>query len=128
MSSFLKKNKDLFFITFFTPILFVFHCIINNHFTPLFDIPLISIYLFNYFVVLFFLIGSRLNIYFHLLTPLTFFIFLTFIKMVLTVIFFLYLAQNSDYSITIVVYHFFPLYFILLSFEIISLKKTLNKI
>ena len=90
--------------------------------------PLKSIYVFNYFAVIFFLIISKLNLKFKLVNILTFFIILTFIKMLLTIIFFLYFKSYSSYDIVIVVYNFFPVYFLLLMFEIFDLKNSLNNI
>ena len=90
--------------------------------------PLKSIYVFNYFAVIFFLIISKLNLKYKLVNILTFFITLTFIKMLSTIIFFLYFKSYGSYDIVIVVYNFFPVYFLLLIFEIFDLKKSLNNI
>ena len=90
--------------------------------------PLKSIYVFNYFAVIFFLIISKLNLKYKLSNILTFFIILTFIKMLSTIIFFLYFKSYGSYDIVIVVYNFFPVYFLLLMFEIFDLKKSLNNI
>ena len=90
--------------------------------------PLESIYIFNYLAIILFLIISKLNFMYSLVNVLSFFIVLTFIKMLSTVIFFLYLDSDGFYDIQIVVYNFFPVYFLLLSFEIIYLKKSLNNI
>jgi len=90
--------------------------------------PLKSIYIFNYLAVIFFLIISKLNLSYKLVNVLTFFILLTFIKMLSTIIFFLYFNSYSSYDIVVVVYNFFPVYFLLLLFEILNLKKSLNNI
>ena len=90
--------------------------------------PLESIYIFNYLAIILFLIISKLNFMCSLVNVLSFFIVLTFIKMMSTVIFFLYLDSAGISDIQIVVYNFFPVYFLLLSFEIIYLKKSLNNI
>ena len=90
--------------------------------------PLKSIYVFNYLAVIFFLIISKLNLKYKLVNILTFFILLTFIKMLSTIIFFLYFKSYGSYDIVIVVYNFFPVYFLLLIFEIFDLKKSLNNI
>ena len=90
--------------------------------------PLKSIYVFNYFAVILFLIISKLNLKYKLVNILTFFILLTFIKMLSTIIFFLYFKSYGSYDIVIVVYNFFPVYFLLLMFEIFDLKKSLNNI
>ena len=90
--------------------------------------PLKSIYVFNYLAVIFFLIISKLNLRYKIVNILTFFILLTFIKMLSTIIFFLYFNSYGPYDILIVVYNFFPVYFLLLFFEILELKKSLNNI
>ena len=90
--------------------------------------PLKSIYVFNYLAVIFFLIISKLNLKYKLVNILTFFILLTFIKMLSTIIFFLYFKSYAPYDIVIVVYNFFPVYFLLLLYEILDLKKSLNNI
>ena len=90
--------------------------------------PLKSIYVFNYLAVIFFLIISKLNLRYKLVNILTFFILLTFIKMLSTIIFFLYFKSYAPYDIVIVVYNFFPVYFLLLLYEILDLKKSLNNI
>ena len=90
--------------------------------------PLKSIYVYNYFAVIFFLVISKLNLRYKLVNILTFFILLTFIKMLSTIIFFLYFKSYGAYDIVMVVYNFFPVYFLLLIFEILDLKKSLNNI
>ena len=90
--------------------------------------PLKSIYVYNYLAVIFFLVISKLNLRYKLVNVLTFFILLTFIKMLSTIIFFLYFKSYGAYDIVIVVYNFFPVYFLLLIFEILDLKKSLNNI
>jgi hypothetical protein len=90
--------------------------------------PLKSIYIFNHLAVTLFLIISRLNLSYKLINILTFFILLTFIKMLSTIIFFLYFNSYTSYDIVVVVYNFFPVYFLILLFEILQLKKSLNNI
>ena len=90
--------------------------------------PLESIYVFNYLLLIFFLIVSKLNMSYKLVNILTLFISLTFIKMLSTVIFFLYFNSNGRYDMVTIVYNFFPVYFLLLLFEILELKKSLNNI
>ena len=116
------------FITLTALVVLVFF--INQYICELYSIysPLKSIYVFNYFTVIFFLIISKLNLKYKLVNILTFFILLTFIKMLSTIIFFLYFKSNGSYDIVIVVYNFFPVYFLLLMFEIFDLKKSLNNI
>ena len=91
-------------------------------------IPLISIYFFNYFAVLVLLFFFKLNLYYKLTNSLTFFVILTFIKMLLVVAYFIYFNNHQDYDITTLVYNFFPVYFLLLIMEILNLKKSLNNI
>ena len=90
--------------------------------------PIKSIYIFNYLAVIFFLVISKLNLRYKLVNILTFFILLTFIKMLSTIIFFVYFKTYGTYDILIVVYNFFPVYFSLLIFEILDLKRSLNNI
>jgi hypothetical protein len=63
-----------------------------------------------------------------LVNPLIIFILLTFIKMLAVIIFFIYYNNQSFYDIEIIVYNFFPVYFLCLLYEIFSLKKTFNNI
>ena len=116
------------FITLTALIVLVFF--IHEFICELYSIysPLKSIYIFNYLAVIFFLIISKLNLRYKLVNILTFFILLTFIKMLSTIIFFLYFKSYGTYDIVIVVYNFFPVYFLLLIFEILDLKKSLNNI
>ena len=67
------------------------------------NIPLKSIYLFNYFAVTVFLIISKANLIYKVINILTFFILLTLIKMLVTLVFFLYLDNYLDYEITLIV-------------------------
>ena len=126
MSNILKENIDFINLLAVTILLYNLHSLFadNN-----WELTLInSIYIFNFFAVLFFIISSRLNIAHKLVKPLTFFILLTFIKMLATIIFFIYYKNDSFYDIKIVAYNFFPVYFLFLTFEIFSLKKTFNNI
>ena len=126
MSNILKENIDFINLLAVTILLYNLHSLFadNN-----WELTLInSIYIFNFFVVLFFTISSRINIAQKLVKPLTFFILLTFIKMLATIVFFIYYKNDSFYDIKIVAYNFFPVYFLFLSFEIFSLKKTFNNI
>jgi hypothetical protein len=74
------------------------------------------------------LIGSKLNLNYNFINPLTFFILLTFIKMLATILFFILFNNDQSYDINLVVYNFFPVYFLLLSLEVLSLTKSLNNI
>ena len=126
MSNILKENIDFINLLAITILLYNLHSLFadNN-----WELTLInSIYIFNFFAVLFFIISLRLNIAQKLVKPLTFFILLTFIKMLATIVFFIYYKNDSFYDIKIVAYNFFPVYFLFLSFEIFSLKKTFNNI
>ena len=126
MINYLNQVKS--FITLTVLVVLVF--IIHEFICKLYDIdsPLKSIYVYNYFAVIFFLVISKLNLRYKLVNILTFFILLTFIKMLSTIIFFLYFKSYGAYDIVIVVYNFFPVYFLLLIFEILDLKKSLDNI
>ena len=126
MINYLNQVKS--FITLTVLVVLVF--IIHEFICKLYDIdsPLKSIYVYNYFAVIFFLLIAKLNLRYKLVNILTFFILLTFIKMLSTIIFFLYFKSYGAYDIVIVVYNFFPVYFLLLIFEILDLKKSLNNI
>ena len=128
MNNFLKEIKDLFTISLTALALFFIHQflvleIFNNE-KP----PLISIYFFNYSAVLFLLSFFKINLHYKLINPLTSFVILTFIKMLSVVGYFIYFNNYEDFDITILVYNFFPVYFILLTMEIHNLKKSLNNI
>ena len=126
MINYLNQVKSFISLTALVVLVFFLHEFICQLYSVY--SPLKSIYVFNYFAVIFFLIISKLNLKYKLFNILTFFIILTFIKMLLTIIFFLYFKSYSSYDIVIVVYNFFPVYFLLLIFEIFDLKKSLNNI
>ena len=128
MDNILKKHADFALLFLITILLYNLHSSLEFNYSIFDKTPINSIYIFNFFAVLFFLIGSRMNIIYNLVNPLTFFILLTFIKMLAVIIFFIYYNQESFYDIKIVAYNFFPVYFLFLSFEIFSLKKTFNNI
>ena len=126
MINYLNQVKSFITLTVIAVLVFFIH-----EFTcELYDIdsPLKSIYVFNYLAVIFFLVTSKLNLRYKFVNILTFFILLTFIKMLSTIIFFLYFKSYGTYDIVIVVYNFFPVYFLLLIFEILDLKKSLDNI
>ena len=128
MNNFSREIKDFFIITLTTLILFFLHQFL---FSEIFDnekTTLISIYFFNYFAVLILLFFFKLNLYYKLTNPLTSFVILTFIKMFAVVTYFIYYNNYQDFDITMVVYNFFPVYFLLLTMEILNLKKSLNNI
>ena len=126
MINYLNQVKSFITLTVLVVLVFFLHEFICE----LYDIdsPLKPIYVFNYLAVIFFLVISKLNLRYKLVNILTFFILLTFIKMLLTIIFFLYFKSYGTYDIVIVVYNFFPLYLLLLIFEILDLKKSLDNI
>jgi len=126
MINYLNQVKSFINLTVLVVLVFFIHEFICE----LYSIysPLKSIYVFNYLAVIFFLIISKLNLKYKLVNVLGFFILLTFIKMLSTIIFFLYFKSYGSYDISIVVYNFFPVYFLLLLFEILDLKKSLNNI
>ena len=126
MINYLNQVKSFITLTVIVVLVFFIHEFICELYYI--DSPLKSIYVYNYFAVIFFLVISKLNLRYKLVNILTFFILLTFIKMLSTIIFFLYFKSYGTYDIVIVVYNFFPVYFLLLIFEILDLKKSLNNI
>ena len=128
MDNILKKYTDFAVLFLITILSYNLHSNLEFNYSIFDKTPINSIYIFNFSAVLFFLIGSRMNIMYNLINPLTFFILLTFIKMLAVIIFFIYYNQESFYDIKIVAYNFFPVYFLFLSFEIFILKKTFNNI
>ena len=128
MNNFSREIQDLFIISLITLTLFFIHQFLILEIFKNEKIPLISIYFFNYFAVLVLLFFFKLNLYYKLTNSLTFFVILTFIKMLLVVAYFIYFNNHQDYDITTLVYNFFPVYFLLLIMEILNLKKSLNNI
>ena len=128
MNNFLKEIKDLFTISLTALTLFFIHEFLVLEIFKNEKPPLISIYFFNYSAVLFLLSFFKLNLYYKLINPLTSFVILTFIKMLSVVGYFIYFNNYEDFDITILVYNFFPVYFLLLTMEILNLKKSLNNI
>ena len=128
MDNILKKYTDFAVLFLITILSYNLHSNLEFNYSIFDKTPINSIYIFNFSAVLFFLIGSRMNIIYNLVNPLTFFILLTFIKMLAVIIFFIYYNQESFYDIKIVAYNIFPVYFLFLSFEIFSLNKTFNNI
>ena len=128
MNNFSREIKDFFIISLITLTLFFIHQFLILEIFKNEKIPLISIYFFNYFAVLVLLFFFKLNLYYKLTNSLTFFVILTFIKMLLVVAYFIYFNNHQDYDITTLVYNFFPVYFLLLIMEILNLKKSLNNI
>ena len=126
MINYLNQVKSFVTLTVLVFIAFFIHEFICELY--FINTPLKSIYVFNYLAVIFFLIISKLNLKYKIVNILTFFILLTFIKMLSTIIFFLYFNSYGPYDILTVVYNFFLVYFLLLFFEILDLKKSLNNI
>ena len=126
MINYLNQVKSFITLTILVVLVFFIHEFISELYHI--DSPLKSIYVYNYLAVIFFLVISKLNLRYKLVNILTFFILLTFIKMLSTIIFFLYFKSYGAYDIVIVVYNFFLVYFLLLIFEILDLKKSLNNI
>ena len=128
MNNFSTEIKDFFIITFTTLILFFIHQFLFSEIFENEKSTLISIYFFNYFAVLILLFFFKLNLYYKLTTPLISFVILTFIKMLSVVAYFIYFNNYEDFDIKILVYNFFPVYFLLLLIEILNIKKSLNNI
>ena len=128
MNNFLKEIKDLFTISLIALALFFIHQFLVLEIFKNEKPPLISIYFFNYSAVLFLLSLFKINLHYKLINPLTSFVILTFIKMLSVVGYFIYFNNYEDFNITILVYNFFPVYFLLLTIEILNLKKSLNNI
>ena len=122
------RGLDFILLSFLTAVLYCVHLNIQTSFFLFDKTPLNAIYLFNYFSVVLFLISSKLNFNYNFTNPLTFFILLTLIKMLATIVFFIYYGNDESYDINLVVYNFFPVYFLLLSFEVLSVKKSLNNV
>ena len=112
MNSIISRGLDFILLSFVTAVLYFIHCNISMEYFLDYKIPLNAIYLFNYFSVLIFLIGSKLNLNYNFINPLTFFILLTFIKMLATILFFILFNNDQSYDIHLVVYNFFPVYII----------------
>ena len=128
MNNFLKEIKGLFTISLTALTLFFIHQFLVLEIFKNEKPPLISIYFFNYSAVLFLLSLFKINLHYKLINPLTSFVILTFIKMLSVVGYFIYFNNYEDFNITILVYNFFPVYFLLLTMEILNLKKSLNNI
>ena len=128
MNNFLKEIKGLFTISLTALTLFFIHQFLVLEIFKNEKPPLISIYFFNYSAVLFLLSLFKINLHYKLINPLTSFVILTFIKMLSVVGYFIYFNNYEDFDITILVYNFFPVYFLLLTIEILNLKKSLNNI
>ena len=96
MSNIQKKSWDFTYLFLATILLYNLHSNLELNYSVYDKTPINSIYIFNFFAVLFFLISSRFNIAQKLVSPLTLFILLTFIKMLAVIIFFLYFTFESS--------------------------------
>ena len=128
MNKFSAAIGTLTLLTVFSLILYLFHQQILDSCFSHRNVPLSSIYLFNFFSVFTLLILFRINIDQRYFRPIVVFIFFTLIKMVFVVIYFMLMINYNGYEATDLVYSFFPVYFIFLAFEVISLKKWLNNL
>ena len=128
MNNFITKTRYFFVLSIFTITLFFLHKFLISECFLVKNTPLISIYTFNYVAVLILVYLSKFNLRYNFTNPLTFFVILTFIKMLSVVAFFLYFKKYFNYDIIALVYHFFPVYFVLLTLEIWGLKKSMNNI
>ncbi len=128
MNNFMIEIKDLITISLITLALFFIHQFLILEIFRNEKPPLISIYFFNYSAVLFLLSFFKINLQYKLINPLTSFVTLTFIKMLSVIAYFIYFNNYEDFDVIILVYNFFPVYFLLLTMEILNLKKSLNNI
>lgn len=129
MKNFLIKGKNIFLFTILLIFLFLIHqSLIKLEYFLLFETPLKSIYLFNYLALIIFLVTIKLNSVYRFMNSLAFFIMMTVLKMFFIIGFFVYFIDYGNYDIKTLVYNFFPLYFLMLIFEIYSIKKSLINI
>ena len=128
MNKFSVPTRSLTLLISFSLILYLLHQLILDSYFSDVTVPLLSIYLFNFFSVLILLILFRINIDQQYFRPIVVFIFFTLIKMVFVVIYFMLMINYNGYEATDLVYSFFPVYFIFLALEVISLKKWLNNL
>ena len=109
-------------------ILYLFHWFTNYNYFSYAAVPLLSIYLFNFFSVLIFLILFRINISQQYFRPIIAFISLTLIKTLFVVLYFILLTNYNEFEVVNIIYNFFPVYFFFLAVEVILLKKWLNNL
>ena len=128
MNKFSASIRSLTSLIVFSLIFYLLHQLILDSYFSHLTVPLLSIYLFNFFSVLILLIRFRININQRYFKPIVVFISLTLIKMVFVVIYFMLMINYNCYEATDLVYSFFPVYFIFLALEVISLKKWLNNL
>ena len=128
MNKFSAPTRSLTLLISFSLILYLLHQLILDSCFSDVTVPLLSIYLFNFFSVLMLLFLFRINIDQEYFRPIVVFISLTLIKMLFVVIYYMLMINFNSYEATDLVYSFFPVYFIFLAFEVISLKKWLNNL
>ena len=128
MNKFSVTIGSLTLLTTISLILYLLHYLtLDSYFSDI-TVPLLSIYLFNFFSVLILLFLFRINIDQQHFRPIVVFISLTLIKMLFVVIYFILMINYNGLDATDLVYSFFPVYFVFLAFEVISLKKWLNNL
>ena len=125
MNNLLTGIKPFFVISFASLFFFFIHKYVVVEYIQDENLPLISIYFFNYFVVLILLSLFKINLNYKLINPLIFFVILTLIKMLSVVGYFIYFDNYFDLNIKALIFNFFPIYFLLLVLEILSLKNSL---
>ena len=128
MNKFSTPTRSLTLLISFSLILYMLHQLILDSYFSDVTVPLLSIYLFNFFSVLILLFLFRINIDQQHFRPIVVFISLTLIKMLFVVIYFILMINYNGFKATDLVYSFFPVYFVFLAFEVISLKKWLNNL
>ncbi len=128
MNKFSAPIQSLTLLISFSLILYLLHYLILDSYFSGVTIPILSIYLFNFFSVFILLSLFRINIDQQYFRPIVVFISLTLIKMLFVVIYFILMINYNDFEATYLVYSFFPVYFVFLAFEVISLKKWLNNL
>ena len=128
MNKFSASIRSLTSLIAFSLIFYLFHQLILDSYFSHLNVPLLSIYLFNFFSVLILLVFFRINIDQQYFRPIIVFISLTLIKMFFVVMYFIVMINYNGFEATDLVYSFFPVYFVFLAFEVISLKKCLNNL
>ena len=128
MNKFSAPIQSLTLLILFSLILYLLHYLILYSYFLDVTVPLLSIYLFNFFSVLILLFLFRINIDQQYFRPIVVFISLTFIKMFFVVIYFILMINYNGFEATNIVYSFFPVYFFFLALEVLLLKKWLNNL
>ena len=128
MNKFSAPIQSLTLLITFSLILYLLHFLILDSYLSHVTVPLLSIYLFNFFSVLILLFLFRINIDQQYFRPIVVFISLTFIKMFFVVIYFILMINYNGFEATNIVYSFFPVYFFFLALEVFLLKKWLNNL